>query len=335
MPQNAPSVYQFPYEFGKLFRRNGLTEYLVELCKPSQLSANPYLRGFYFTGVRAQTVERETSSPARVAPVRPVDPGATQIFNPEHLRQLQNPATPPPVRSSVRVPQWTFLARLFPQIILGDKTALSATQQTAPARVFRRALFATLAGVFALYSLLLLISYLNNAALERRITNAAKALPVAGISSSTLATPTDLQTLDQLRQVIVDLDRFNHDGAPWTYRLGLYQGERLSLRARQAYFDRFRPLLLTPAQAHVLAYLQALPAKPAENTDYSAYSAAYDPLKAYLITAGNHEHSDGQFLTPGHDAILARSNANRRTSTEVGKCPVGLLCGGTPPSRSL
>ena len=55
-PKNAPGVYEFPREFGKL--RKNLNQYLVELCKPSQLSANPYLRGFYFSGIRAQMVER-------------------------------------------------------------------------------------------------------------------------------------------------------------------------------------------------------------------------------------------------------------------------------------
>ena len=55
-PANVTGVYEFPREFGKL--RKNLNQYLVELCKPSQLSANPYLRGFYFTGIRARIVER-------------------------------------------------------------------------------------------------------------------------------------------------------------------------------------------------------------------------------------------------------------------------------------
>src|SRR5205807_3280594 len=51
-PANVAGVYEFPRELGKL--RKNLNQYLVELCKPSQLSANPYLRGFYFTGIRAR-----------------------------------------------------------------------------------------------------------------------------------------------------------------------------------------------------------------------------------------------------------------------------------------
>ena len=62
-PANAPGAYEFPREFGKL-RRN-LNQYLVELCKPSQLSANPYLRGFFFTGLRAQILEQRAAAPGR------------------------------------------------------------------------------------------------------------------------------------------------------------------------------------------------------------------------------------------------------------------------------
>ena len=52
----------FPRELRKL--RNNLASYLVELARPSHLNANPYLRGFYFTGVRAHMVEQMVSAPA-------------------------------------------------------------------------------------------------------------------------------------------------------------------------------------------------------------------------------------------------------------------------------
>ena len=66
--------------------------------------------------------------------------------------QAANRPAAQPVRISTRAPQWTFLPRLFPETILGDKSALSATQQTAPARLFRRILFASLAVIFAIYT---------------------------------------------------------------------------------------------------------------------------------------------------------------------------------------
>lgn len=295
LPNNAPGVYEFPREFGKM--RKNLNQYLVELCKPSQLSVNPFLRGFFFSGIRAQIVER-ISTPVAQEERPPQDAGATQYLNISLGRSPSTHPAPQAVKVSTRVPQWTFLPRLFPEAILGDKSALSATQQTAPARLFRRFLFATLALLLFVYTIMLLVSYLNNSALEHKIRDAAQSLSVAPPTAVSLPSLGDLQALDQLRQTIVQLDAYQRDGAPWTYRFGLYQGDKLDLSARNIYFDRFRPMLLNPAQANFVQYLRALPDAPAATDDSSSYVAAYNPLKAYLITAGNHDKSVSQFLTP-------------------------------------
>ena len=301
---NAPGVYEFPREFGKL--RKNLNQYLVELCKPSQLSANPYLRGFYFSGIRAQMVERMSAPTQEERP--PVDAGATQYLNISMGKVASRP-TQQPTRVSTRVPQWTFLPRLFPEVILGDKSALSATQQTAPARFFRRFLFGTLSLLFLVYTILLLVSYLKNAAIESTIRTAAKSLSVGDPTSVSLPSLGDLQALDQLRQAILQLDGYKEDGAPWSYRWGLYQGDKLDARARAVYFDRFRPMMLNPAQAGFVQYLRSLPDAPATTDDSSSYVAAYNPLKAYLITAGNHDKSVSTFLTP---VALQYWNGNRQ-----------------------
>jgi type VI secretion system protein ImpL len=297
-PRNISGVYEFPREFGKL--RKSLNQYLVELCKPSQLSANPYLRGFYFTGIRAQVVERLANAPAAPSERVPQDAGATQYLN-ISLGRAQAPGsvTPQPTMVSARVPQWTFLPRLLPEIILGDKSALSATQQTAPARLFRRILFATFALLFAVYTVLLVVSFFKNLAIEHRIENAAKALPVTAATSIQLPSLSDLQNLDQLRQVIVQLDGYNNRGeGHLSYRWGLYQGEKLEEEAKRVYFDRFRPMVLNPAQANIVKYLHDLPDAPAQGADFSLYNAAYNPLKGYLMTAGNHDKAVPSFLTP-------------------------------------
>ncbi len=293
-PKNAPGVYEFPREFGKL--RKNLSQYLLELCKPSQLSANPYLRGFYFTGLRAQMVEQIVgATPAPCPECRCRMSARRESFPLQEVQAANRPAAQP-VRVSTRAPQWTFLPRLFPEIILGDKSALSATQQTAPARLFRRILFASLAVIFASIRVLLLVSYLNNSALEDKLLGAAQALP-AVTSAAAASAPSlgDLQALDQLRLTIVQLDGYQQNGPPLSYRFGLYQGDKLAARARQIYFDRFRPMLLNPAQANLVSYLRGLPNAPAPGADYTA---AYNPLKAYLITTSNPERSVPQFLTP-------------------------------------
>ena len=49
-PQKLPGIYEFPREFRKL--RRAMVQFLVDLCRPSQLTVGPFLRGFYFSGVR-------------------------------------------------------------------------------------------------------------------------------------------------------------------------------------------------------------------------------------------------------------------------------------------
>jgi len=155
-PRNSSGVYEFPREFGKV--RKVLNQYLVELCKPSQLSANPYLRGVYFTGVRARVVERAAAAPSVPERAVPQDAGATQYLNISAGRAgFGAPPAAPPVMVSSRVPQWTFLPRLLSEVVLSDKSALASSRQSAPARLFRRFLFGTLAFLLALYCLFLVI----------------------------------------------------------------------------------------------------------------------------------------------------------------------------------
>ena len=298
-PRNTSGAYEFPRELGKM--RKGLNQYLVELCKPSQLSANPYLRGVYFTGIRARVVERAAVAP--LAAERPVeqDPGATQFLKISMGQAgYGSRAAAPPVMVQSRVPQWTFLPRLIPEVIFGDKSALSASRQTAPARLFRRILFGTLAFLFALYCFCLVVSYINNSRLERRIARAAHALPVVDAMSISPPGLSDLRALEDLRQTIVELDGYQKNGAPLRFGVGLYQGEKLDREARSIYFDRFRPRLLNPAQNNMVNFMHGLPDAPLESAanDSNVYKAAYNPLKAYLITTKNPEKSQTAFLTP-------------------------------------
>ena len=297
-PGSVSGVYEFPRELGKV--RKNLNQYLVELCKPSQLSANPYLRGFFFTGIRARIVERATNVPAAVEQrsVPQQDAGATQYINLSMARTSARTAVPAPVMTQSRVAQWTFLPRLLPEVVLGDKSALTATKQSAPARLFRRILYGTLAFLFALYTIFLIVSYFNNAAIERRIQHDAQALPTADATATSLPGKGELLALDDLRQTIAELDGYQQDGAPLRYRWGLYHGNQLDAEARKVYFDRFRPMLLNPAQGGFLNTMRGLPDTPANASDFSLYNGAYNPLKAYLMTSSNNDKSQPKWLTP-------------------------------------
>src|SRR5207253_7384892 len=78
-----PGIYEFPRELRKF--RNLLVQFLVDMARPSQLAVNPFLRGFYFTGVRPVVVEDVVAAAPDVGQVAEssaggFDAGATRIF---------------------------------------------------------------------------------------------------------------------------------------------------------------------------------------------------------------------------------------------------------------
>lgn len=289
--KNVDPVYEFPREVRKL--RNNLASYLVELARPSHLNANPYLRGFYFMGVRAHVVEQMVSAPAQVAPAQPVGGGATRMFTLEQMQAAT--AAPTPQVVAQKVAQWCFLPRLFPSVILEDKSALAGTSSSGRTHVFRRVVFGTVSVVLLAYLICLVVSFANNEQLQSTITSAANALPMKTVPANTLASPQDLASLDQLRAALVQLEGYEQQGPPLMYRWGIYHGDQMLGAARQIYFERFRKLMLDNTQANLVATLNALPATPQAGADYSA---AYDPLKGYLITTSNADKSTPEFLTP-------------------------------------
>ncbi len=76
-----PAAYEFPREFGKI--RPAAVQFLVDLCRPSQLTVGPFLRGFYFTGVRPVLINESGAGRRRARSSKPDtarSAGATGIF---------------------------------------------------------------------------------------------------------------------------------------------------------------------------------------------------------------------------------------------------------------
>ena len=282
--------YEFPRDLRKL--RAGIVDFLVEIARPSQLGVNPFLRGFFFSGMRAHIVEDVLSVGAQQsAPAPIVDVGATRVFS---FAAAQQTAPAPMRRSSSRkAAQWAFLPYFFTRLVLSDKTALESSRASTKVSGVKRILIACLCAVLGLYLIMLTISFFNNRDLEQRATVAAKHVPL--VTGKDVAPVTDLQTLDQLRQVLVKLDGYHKDGAPLMYRWGIYRGEAIRAAACHAYGQRFYRLLLAQTQANIVTRLSALPVKAAPSDEYQA---SYKPLKAWLITTSNADKSTTDFLPP-------------------------------------
>ena len=306
-----PSEYEFPREFRKI--RPVVVQFLVDLCRPSQLTVGPFLRGFYFTGVRPVIVNE-------TAPVSPAAPageggggfagaGATSIFSaraPAPVAPAPAPqAAAPQVTGTRKVPQWLFLSHLFHDILLADKVALGASGSSIKTSSTRRLLLGAAAGVCFLLALFFTISFFRNNALENRVRDAARGISSTETAGGDLARLDSLQRLETLRQSLETLVEYRRDGAPWSYRWMLYIGDDLYTVARPIYCDRFRRLLLAQTQGNMLLDMHGLPATPAP--DQHPYQPTYDELKAYLITTTHHEKSSRAFLTP----VLMRWWTNR------------------------
>jgi type VI secretion system protein ImpL len=289
-----PGAYEFPREFRKI--RPAVVQFLVDICQPSQLTVGPFLRGFYFTGVRPIVINE-------VAPVAAAQPqagygpaaGATGLFR--AAQAAPAPPAAPQVGATRKVPQWLFLSHLFNDVLLADSAAMGASGSSVKTGSARRALFLAAAVLCLLLSIAFTVSFFRNRGLETQARDAAIGISSAELPGQELASVDSLRKLEALRQSLETLVQYRHEGAPWSYRWGLYTGDALYPEVRRIYFDRFRRLLFLQTQNAILEGLRSLPAA-LPGTQGPEYAPTYDALKAYLITTSHHDKSTKVFLSP-------------------------------------
>jgi type VI secretion system protein ImpL len=283
-------VYEFPREFRKL--REPLVRFLVDLFRPSQLRANPVLRGFYFSGVRPVTMKEAV--PLARGPEREVS-SLVGSFDAGY-----GSASPTVVAQEVRtrrVPQWLFLGHLFSDVILDDKAAMVSSGRSFRGEMVRRGIAMGLGVACLLLSGAFTLSYFRNRALESQVGEAARGISFSetGGAAQELPSRVSLERLDTLRESVEQLAGYERDGAPWSLRWGLYIGPKLYPTARRLYFARFAQIVFGSTQASLVDWLRKLPEKPGANDEYKP---SYDTLKGYLITTSHHEKSTRAFLSP-------------------------------------
>jgi type VI secretion system protein ImpL len=297
-----PAIYEFPRELRKL--RTLLVQFLVDLARPSQLSVNPFLRGFYLSGVRPVMVDDVAVAAPQVQSAdmsSSAGAGATRIFSSTAFSASGTGfgATPSPPSSrgvsSRKVPQWVFLSQLFNDIIVKDRVALAASGFSSRVSLFRRLVLTAVSLIAIVCGIGFLVSFVGNHQLENDVRSAINDLPATQGGVNDIPSLTSLQKLDRLRQQVATLAAYETDGVPLHLRWGLYIGDRLYADARTAYFQRFRQILFAYTQGKLLEGLRAVPDTPGAN---DSYEKTYDELKAYLITTSNNDKSTKEFLTP-------------------------------------
>ena len=297
-----PAVYEFPREFRKL--RPAVVGFLTELCRPSQLTMGPFLRGFYFSGIRPVIVNEVAPAPR---PVQQEQAGAeiaaTRMMKIGVFGQSGQAAPAPQVVGTRKVPQWVFLSHLFERVLLQDKLAMGASGSSAKTSKLRRVLLLLGTLLCLIFAIGWTVSFFKNRGLESDVRNASLASVAAAPSPMSVAPVESLRALESLRQTLAVLTDHQRYGAPFWYRWGLYVGGDLYPQVYKLYFTRFRQVMFGETQNTLLDTLRRLPA-----TNGPEYSPTYDTLKAYLITTSNHDRSTRNFLGP---VLLNRWSSNR------------------------
>jgi type VI secretion system protein ImpL len=295
-------AYEFPREFRKI--SDLATQFLVELCKPSQLGVSPFLRGFYFTGVRPVVVsDTATDAPSASLAANPASPqialGATSVFSlqqaQQQMQQAQQAAAQSAAPGTRRVPEWVFLKRVFRDVLLQDQVARIITGGGTRVNVLRRTLIGAAAAFFLLLSVGFTVSYFNNRALERDALAAAHGVERLAYTDFEAPSMEVLQRLDALREQTARVGVLERSGRPWRLAWGLYTGSSLYPHLRHLYFDRFERLLWGETRTSLLASMRGLPESPNETSEYGT---VYNTLKAHLITTSHPHESTVEFLSP-------------------------------------
>lgn len=305
-----PGAYEFPREFKKV--PGSMVQFLVDLCRPSQLTVGPFLRGFYFSGVRPVIVQETASAPEPRAETesRQNAPEATAMFRVPVGGQAAAAASRRTIVSR-RVPQWLFLTHFFNHVLLADRVAMGASGSSAKTDLLRRILLVSAAVLCLVFCVGFTVSFLLNRGLERQVQEAVQGTTVAPAAGN-LASVDSLHRLESLRQSLETLTVYNREGAPLRYRWGLYAGNDLYPDVRRLYFKGFKALLFGQTQNNLAAFLIGLPAAPAPPST-PAYDQTYAALKAYLITTSNHDKSTREFLSP---VLLKTWSANASVDPE-------------------
>jgi type VI secretion system protein ImpL len=276
--EKLPGAYEFPREFRKI--RSSLVQLLVDVCRPSQLRSSPFLRGFYFCGVRPVVINDVAPAAARPAgPQKTFDAGATRMFRAG--MDLPQAVVSPQGSGTRRVPQWLFLSHLFTDVVLADKAAMAASGSSAKISGVRRLMLGLTSLLFLFFTGMFSCSFINNRSIEKDAIADAKDLSTQRVTGAQLPSVASLQKLDHLRGILQKLSSWKTDGHPTSYSWFLYSGDDLLPQVRADYYKSFRDLLFGQVQGNWITYLNSTRIPPGETDDYGF---GYDTLKAYLLT---------------------------------------------------
>ncbi len=297
------TAYEFPRELKKI--RGDVVQFLLDVFRPNPLQPGPRLRGFYFSGQRwiARNLTPAGEGTMMGFTVMPKRADATVLFG-------SKPAAAPakPAMTSGAVAKWMFLADLFNNIILKDRASYVVPRVNTREHVYRNFALAGGGALLLLICLLWANSWRHNRDLLNSVERAVDGVHVyrgdAGPYEAALA------DLDSMRSPLTTLLQYERNGAPLSYRWGLYSGNDVADSLSGLYFDRFRSLFINPMLASLTSrFLQLDPGAPVSDDIYSS-------LKAYRMITSGQCKPDAEFL--GSSLIPLWTNAVQRAPSDSG-----------------
>jgi type VI secretion system protein ImpL len=264
-PVRQLRIFNFPLHFGSARRKFGA--FVNALFRPNPFSENPFLRGFYFTA----------------APATKSAPNAPQTAGPTY-----------------------FTERFFRDVILRDKDLVKTFQaQRQRAPIF--GWFMTFLGAMVVLFLLGMTAfslYKNRQMLGEAEEKGEKVLTIvrADAGKNPLEKKEDearreINTTDDLRQLLVTLDEYERNGPPLYMRFGMYSGNQVYRKnLLPMYFSvveqRFKAPTVRRVEAELRKFAASQPvANSAQLTEQEEQNLGkyYDLLKAYLMLSGDYK----------------------------------------------
>ena len=257
-------IYEFPQYVAGL--RDHLSAFVHELMLSNIYNETPILRGVYLSSgtQEGRPVDRIMSSIAEAFGMRPTM-GAT--------------AAPQVAAKSY------FLGDIFRRVIFRDWKLTRHNKN----RSRKLRLAGNIAGGLAVAAAigtvwLPMMSFRNNREL---LSDASVAMAyVEEHAADKTSTPIALDRIEPLRRTIELLGQYEEDGAPWSMRMGMYQGVRIYPRLRDVFADTVRREMLIPSLEEELKGLRkfmrtyALSRKSPQTEEYQVN---FDRLRMYLL----------------------------------------------------
>lgn len=260
-------LHELPQYFASL--REPIARFVHELTEPNIYHETPLLRGVYMTSgtQEGRPLGRIMSSIAEAFGLRPTIGGAT--------------VAPVDAKSY-------FLGEIFRKVIFPDYSLVRHNRR----RTRKLRIGGTIAGAVSLVAALAtvalpLMSYRYNRELLGQGGTALAYIEQHVEQDTVDVIPMD--RIEPLRRMVDTLQTYEDDGAPWSMRMGMYQGDRMFPRMRDVFADTVRRELLIPVAERELEALDQFVRRYALNNDtptLEEYEVNFSRLRMYLLTTG-------------------------------------------------